>query len=198
MSSNEKSALNIKNALEVISKTYENINKLMEYCKTVACEKTNYTPAVTKFLRYKSDLDCDGWLISDFILLFQNKADAKCQSGNNWLDGCVYVMEICLGEDKILPTVFLSKFVYEDINSWSEGCSPANHWAFYYPIRRKDLMDITNENGYRISRPKNKKNSETYWGLKKAITSEIPLLDLNADNLQNKIFGEFDRLSKIK
>lgn len=193
------SSKNIKNALAVMYKTYENIDKLINFCKAVAGEKTDYINPTEKLLRRKSDVLNSYWLINDFILLFQNKNDEECESGNGWLNGCIYVMEICIGEkDKDdLPTVYLSKFDYKDINSISGGRSPADYWVYYWPIRRADLMNITNENGYRISKPKNDKNSKTYSGVKKVTTSEFPLTDLTAENVQEKIFDEFDRLSKV-
>lgn len=67
------SANNIRSAFHVVHQTYENLNKLMEYCKTIAPEQSNYICAVDKFLRYKSDTNVSGWYIQNFILLFQIK-----------------------------------------------------------------------------------------------------------------------------
>jgi len=54
---------NIKNALKVIYQTYDNVQKLMEYTKTIAEEKTDYINSVPKFLRRKSDNATEAWLL---------------------------------------------------------------------------------------------------------------------------------------
>lgn len=190
---------NIKNALKVIYQTYDNVQKLMEYTKTIAEEKTDYINSVPKFLRRKSDNATEAWLLNDFILLFQNAKNEDCESENGWKNAPVFVMEICLGEKESnnTPLLFLSKFEYFNINEWSEGCSPANHWAFYYPLRNEGYMDFQIKDDYKIVIPKNDKISKTYWGLKRAITKTISLFDITADNLKEKVFDEFDRLSNL-
>lgn len=194
------SSENIKNALKVLFNTYDNVEKMMEYSKTIAAEKTNYVSSVSKFLRRKSDNDTEVWLLNDFILLFQNKNSEECVSGNGWRNDAVYVLEICLGEKKNdnIPLVYLSKFEYTNINEWSEGCSPANHWVFYFPLRNEGYMNFTTKDGYKISIPKNEKCSKTYWGLKKVTTKTIDLMEITSENLQEKIFGEFDKLTNFE
>ena len=191
---------NIKNSLQVIFKTYENIQKLIEYCKTVADEKTNYSSAGPKFLRKKSDVDTEGWLISDFILLFQDKNGTDFENGNGWKNDPIYVMEICLGEKgkENLPSIYLSKFEYSNMDAWGIGSSPAEHWRFYHPLRREDLMNFTKMGEYNVSTPKNDRSSKAYWSLKKIVTKTISLFDVSANNVQEKIFDEFDVLSRIK
>lgn len=194
------SSENIKNAFKVIFKTYENVEKLMEYCKTIAAEKTDYISSVPKFLRRKSDNDTEAWLLNDFILLFQDKKNEECESGNGWRSGPLYVLEICLGEkgSNNIPLLYISKFDYERINEWSEGCSPANHWVFYYPLRNEDYMNFEVKGQYKIATPKSEKSSKTYWGLKKVISKAIDLIEVNSDNLQENIFGEFDKLAELE
>ena len=72
MNSNE----NIRNAFKVVYKTYENIDKLIKYCKTI-CEDNGYVVCSNKFLRWKSDNNFYGWAINNFILLFQDKEDIE-------------------------------------------------------------------------------------------------------------------------
>ena len=43
--------------------------------------------------------------------------------------------------------------------------------------------------------PVDEKVSEKYWGLKKVIFKEINLVDVNADNYYDKIFGTIESLS---
>lgn len=195
------SAENIRNALHIVYKTYENVEKLMQYTKVVSREKTDYCASVEKFLRRKSDNDTTAWLLNDFILIFQNSKDHDCKSENGWKDAPVYVMEIYLGDEEYaeddFPAIYLSKFEYADMNSWSEGCSPANHWVFYYPLRYSDYMNFSITDDLTIAIPKNEKASKTYWGLKKVTTKKLDLFEVTSGNLEEKIFGAFDELARI-
>jgi hypothetical protein len=189
------SAENIRNAFVVVQKTYENVNKLMEYCKTIAAEKSNYTSAMDKFLRYKSDNDYSGWCIKDFILLFQRRSDIELE--NEWRDGPVFAIEIELCSDNLeqMPTVYLSKFEYSDIGSWGKGCSPASHWQFYYPLRYEERMNFETNGEISKATPKTKEMGDRYYrGLTQVRHIHLPLIDINADNAEEKIFGNFDKL----
>lgn len=196
MSSSE----NIRNALQVLYKTYDNVQKLMDYTKIVAQEKTNYRLAAPKALRWKSDNETHGWLVSDFILLFQDTVNPDCESKNGWKDAPVYVMEIYLG-DKVdeegLPCIYLSKFEYNDMNSWSEGCSPANHWVFWWPLRDKNNVDFAQQDDYWIGIPKNEKYSSRHWGLKKVTYEKIDLMEVNSENLKQMVFDRFNLLREM-
>ena len=46
---------NIRNAFIAVHETHNNVNKLMEYCRTIAGEKTNYISVNGKFLKWQSD-----------------------------------------------------------------------------------------------------------------------------------------------
>lgn len=190
------SAENIRNAFKVVNKTYENINKMMNYCKTIADEGKEYVVSVPKFLRWKSDVEVDDWLINDFILLFQSKDYEKLE--NEWRNGPIYVLEIALdyGDTR---KVYISKFEYRDIENWSNGCSPTNHWRFYWPIRNEDEfdfqeIDLNEKDSYEIWIPKKGKESvvdNSYWGIKRAVCYTEELIDINADNIKEKIFDRF-------
>lgn len=189
---------NIANAIQVLYKTYENVNKLMEYCKNIASD-SGYACMTDKFLRWKSDSDYSGWLVDDFILLFQKESDNLMD--NQWHDGAIYVMEICLGDvddQNILPTVYLSKFMYKDVRSWAEGCSVSNHWKFYWPLRSEDKFLIEEKGEYVYSSPKDTKASETYGGITQVIYDCVELTSINVNNVREKIFGTFDKLDNIQ
>jgi len=193
------SSENLRNALQVMYQTYDNVQKLMSYCITFAKESTKYRCFSDKFLRWKSDSYTAGWLTNSFILLFQNENSEDCESRNGWKKDAVYAMEICLGEKgkDNKPLIYLSKFEYYDINKWSEGCSPSNHWIFSHPTRIGDIMEH-NENGdYRIGNPKSTNIQDKYWGLKKVTTRTISLFDITAENVNEKIFNEFDQLANM-
>ncbi len=44
---------NIFNAFEVVNKTHENVDKLINYCKSIIAEKHGYVLASPQFLRWK-------------------------------------------------------------------------------------------------------------------------------------------------
>jgi hypothetical protein len=194
------SADNIRNAFHVVYHTYENIHKLMDYCKTVAAEQSDYVSVVDKFLRYKSDNDFSGWFIQNFIILFQHKNDIELE--NEWRNGPLYVMELELydvelnqEEGKELPRVRLSKFEYENMQDWARGCSPANHWRFYYPLRKRDIMDIKKDGDtFYITPIDQEASNRYYWGVNKITSKTIPLIGLNAENVVEKVFKTFDQL----
>lgn len=190
---------NIRNALQVLYKTYENVQKLMDYAKITAREVTDYQLMSPKALRWKSDNDPEGWLLNDFILLFQNSTDPDCESGNEWKAAPVYAMELFLGKKDSgdLPSIYLSKFEYDNINGWNEGCSPANHWVFYWPIRSGDKMNFSADGEYFIGVPKEEKVSLSYWGLKQVTFTRIDLMSVHSGNLKEKIFGTFDLLKEV-
>lgn len=190
------SSENIRNALQVLYKTYDNVQKLMDYARIVAQEKTEYRLAAPKALRWRSDNETAGWLLNDFILLFQKCTDLDCESKNGWKDAPVYAMEIWLGDKDFeeLPCIYLSKFEYSDINSWSGGCSSANHWVFYWPLRDEDNMDFIWQDDMWICTPKNEKYALRHWGLKKVICYEEDLMKVTSDNLKQRIFDRFDLL----
>lgn len=192
---------NIKNAFHVVNKTYENIHKLMDYTKTIAPDRSHYVSVVDKFLRYKSDNDFSGWFIKDFILLFQKSEHHEFE--NEWRDGPLYVMEIELYDEELesnehfTPCLHLSKFTYEEgsLQNWGKGCSPANHWVFYYPLRKKELMTIQSEGDITHVTPIDQDSSDRYyWGVREIVSKRIPLTDVTAENVVEKIFGTFDTL----
>lgn len=191
---------NIRNAMQVLYETYENVQKLMDYTQMVAQESTKYRLVSPKFLRYKSDSETRGWLINDFILVFQNSDDPDCESENGWKNAPVYTMEIYLGDkdykESNVPSIYLSKFEYSDLNDWRESCSPAEHWRFYYPLRSKNDMEFIEKGIYCIGTPRNAKTSSKYWNLKKVTFREIGLIEVNSDNLKHMIFDNFDNLGK--
>ncbi|OQC00354.1 MAG: hypothetical protein BWX78_01226 [Firmicutes bacterium ADurb.Bin099] len=194
------SSENLKNALEVMYKTYDNVKKLMDYCISFAGEKTEYDCFSDKSLRWKTGVSPESWLTNSFILLFQNRNSKDCDSDNGWKNDSIYAMEICLGEKGKTnpPLIYLSRFEYHDINAWSKGCSTSDFWGFFNPIRRNDDMDFSEEGDFRVGVPKNQKSSDTYWGLKKVVTKTVDLFDITAENVGEKIFNEFDRLANIE
>lgn len=118
---------------------------------------------------------------------------------NGWRDGPVYAMEVMLHNDEHfeqLPSIYLSKFEYEDIASWGKGTSPSNHQHFYYPTKAKEDMDIQ-VNGEKIylATPKMKETADQYYaGVRKVSFIQLPLMSVTAENVEDAIFGNFEKL----
>ena len=124
---------NIHNAFSVVFNTYKSIEKLMLACQSDEVKQNYYLPT-EKFLRYSSDQYWEGWVYWSFILLYQRNADGKCPE-NGWIDAPVYAVEINVDAETCEePKIYVGKFEYKDICSWTPGCSPANHYIFYDAI----------------------------------------------------------------
>ena len=188
---------NIRNAFIAVHKTHKNVDQLMECCRTIANEKSNYKTVNGKFLKWQWNGNYYGWCIDDFILLFQRETDTMLK--NEWRDGPVYAIEIMLHNDedfKQLPTIYLSKFEFEDIALWGKGTSPSNHQHFYYPIKEIADMEIQmNGEEIFVAIPKIKEIADQYYaGVRKVSFVQLPLMSVNAENAEEKIFGNFEKL----
>lgn len=186
---------NMKNAFEIVRKTYENVDKLMKYCDSIS-KDFGYEPVTDKFLRYKSDSYCDGWLINSFIKLYQSEIDKVLE--NDWKDGPVFAMEINF-ED--IPMVYISKFEYDNIASWTKGISPSEHWSFSGPIDCKgcgfDERNIDDKQQYYFSKPESENIMNRYRGVKMVVYTKHKLIELKSDNISEKIFGAFENLKDL-
>ena len=186
---------NINNAFSVVLKTYENIDKLMRFCDSIALD-CNYIPSTTNFLRYKSDADYNGWLTTSFIKLYQSSKDKQLK--NEWQDGPVFAMNIyMLGE----PVIYLAKYEFENISGWTHSYfSAAAHWLFADPIHSKQngfLIDALKEHeGCFVSQPV-KAQKEKYWKLVRVVYTKICLTQVTSDNVNSLIFGGFDTLKYL-
>lgn len=185
---------NIKDAFEVVLKTYENVDRLIKYCDVISRDY-GYEPVTEKFLRYKSDSNYEGWVINSFIKLYQSNSEKILENG--WKEGPVFAMEINFVDQ---PTVYLSKFLFEDMSTLMGKVSPSDYWLFTEPI---DCLDngftevpIEGKEDYRISTPKNDIKSR-YWNIDKVVYAKIDLLKVTSNNMPLKIFGEFDILKTL-
>ena len=62
-------------------------------------------------------------------------------------------------------------------------------------MHNDELFKFKSAGNITVSVPVDEKVSEKYWGLKKVIFKEINLVDVNADNYYDKIFGTIESLS---
>jgi len=185
---------NIFNAFEVVNKTHENVEKLMEFCKVMAAERKEFDLMSPKFLRYKSDSDYWGWNITQMFLLFQDTQDERLENG--WRDGPIYVLELLLYDpdgcfETKEPRIELAKFEYEDIKSWSPGVSPASYYNFYHPLYDLEYEEM--EDG-RLVAEMPEQITQKYWGVKRVVCKVERLVDVNYENAYDVIFGTFKAL----
>ena len=193
---------NIANAVVVLQKTYESVNKMLEQCRAIS-ESYGYILKSDKTLRWRSDTNTYGWLLNSLILVFQKNSDPDCSSGNGWKDGPVYAVQVFLGsaEEPDLPAqLYVSRFDYADINDgWTdERFSPADQWAFYHPTHKVySAFRFTDREGFVESEPVTEKYSQQYWGLKRAVWKTFPLSSVTADTLGDMVFVTFNELEGL-
>lgn len=185
---------NIFNAFEVVNKTHENVNKLMEFCRVMAAERKEFELMSPKFLRYKSDSDYWGWNTTQMFLLFQDTRDKPLK--NEWRDGPVYVLEIQLYDpdgwfETNEPRLEMAKFEYEDIKSWSPGVSPASYDYFIPPLYGPEYTELV-DGIWEAQMPE--EITQKCWGVKRVVYKEALLVDVNYENAYDVIFGTFKNL----
>ncbi|WP_241079673.1 hypothetical protein [Natranaerofaba carboxydovora] len=189
--------VNIKNAFDVVLKTYENIDKLMRYCDICAYECSYIPSTESHFLRYKSDPDYNGWLITSFIKLYQSTEDEELE--NYWQDGPIYGMNIYLLSE---PSIYLAKYEFEDMSAWEHGYFSNRDFWFASPLRPDEYGNefeieiLQNENLYFVSTPHNDKKHK-YLDMKRAVFTYIDMLQVTSENVEELIFNEFDKLKDL-
>lgn len=180
---NSKTGENILNAVRVITKTHENVDKLLNHCKNLSKKDgSKYELLTEKFLRWKSDSNFYGWMLTSFILLFKRKDDDN---------QTIYGIEINLDEVELNAV----KYVYNAAVDFERYISPADHWRYYYPVQDEvgDFTQIENEI-YIESKPK---DAENKYSLNRVVFKTFPLIEITADNVKEKIFDTFDKLSAL-
>lgn len=182
---------NIFNAFEVVNKTHENVEKLIEFCKIMTTERKEFTLMSPKFLRYKSDSDYWGWNIRQMFLLFQDMQDEPLENG--WRDGPIYVLEIMLYDpyecfETNEPRLEIAKFEYEDIKNFPPGVSPASYYYFADPLYDVDYEEME-EDILVAEMPE--EITQKYRGVKRVVCTDYPLVDVNCENAYDIIFGTF-------
>jgi hypothetical protein len=186
---------NIKIAFEVVSKTYESVNKFIKYCDSTSVEN-GYEPVINKILKDSSNSGYEISLTKRIVKLYQQKRDDKLNNG--WRNGPIFAIEIDF-YDK--PVIYVSKLEYEDIAEWRRGVSLTEYWGFSDPIESENSGFIKNPTpeieGYFVSVPGTQELKKEYWDIKEVIYKEIDLLEIDSSNVYKKIFGEFDVLRSI-
>lgn len=167
---------NISLSVKVLRDTYKNINLLFNEMDIIGKEQ-GFISLNPKFLRWKSDSYEDGWLLSNFIKVYQMEGDsAGNENVPDLKDGDVFVVEIDLEGEEEYPEITLSRFQY-DLTKWERMPAISDHWLFHDPYRLENHFDI--EESEQIWSSKTKaKSIHRYWGLKRAIGKSVPLVSV--------------------
>lgn len=184
---------NLANAIKVLTKTYESVDKLMKFCD-VKAEEHGYEVTTERFLRYKSDVNYSGWLVDTFIKCYQDRNDESLD--NDFRNGPLYSINIGLKEGEI----YIGKYVYDDMPNWSKGISPASYWVLDNPlcddVKEFEIKEFNEE--YMLSMPVNEEvANKNYWGLKYVIYRMVNLEDITGENAEQIVFATFEELKKI-
>ena len=176
---------NIRNAMKVIRKTQENVDKLITFTKNLVKESDfGYILLTENFLRYSSDADHWGWTFGSFILLFKRNDDKK---------NIIYGMQIDLDD----AAIRVAKYSFGNEINYEARISPAESNKYTNPLWGEGLFDLISSETFTKSVPKSEEIREKYSGLNYALFVEFPLSELKADNVKTKIFGSFDKLATI-
>lgn len=196
---------NITNAVSVLNKTYQGIEKLMDATDRISAEEgfTSISPASPRFLRWKTDQRAWGWFISSFIKVYQFQEAPRCASGTGLRDGSIYCMEVSL-DTVVLPKIILSRTDYPDLEQ-ANKLSPSDHWRFHWPVQegtKQIKFTVSSEEfegrSYKKSVPILPETKKNYWNIDRALFVEESLVDVKSDNIKSKVFDNFRYLSRIR
>ncbi|PLR79794.1 hypothetical protein CVD25_22835 [Bacillus canaveralius] len=183
---------NISTAVNILRKTYENLNLLFSEMDVIA-EKEGFVSLTPKFLRWKSDSATNGWLTSNFIKLYQIENQTSILNLPEVREGYVYCVEVDLESDKGYPVISLAKLSY-DFSQWTRVPSVSDHWIFNDIFHNYNNFIIDEKDSVWTSKP-NKKSVKKYWGLQSAIGMGYPLVHVSSsESIRTEIF---DRLLTI-
>ncbi|RCX11229.1 hypothetical protein DFR58_1262 [Anaerobacterium chartisolvens] len=185
-------------AFRIVQETHKNVQEFISCCIALADEKCEFELAPitgnNRFLRWSSDRDSNAWAYFSFIVIFQRCLDTKLKNG--YRNGALYVLELNFADYEI-PMANVARYDYDNIEkNWSSApLSPSDHWIFYDPLYN-DIIEFPDYECGEMYCGEVDKPISRYWGLKRVMGYEIPLLEITADNTYEKIFGTFKELSK--
>jgi len=192
---------NIANALTVIYRTYESVQKLISCLLILAGEKSNYSCCNEKeraMCWNKEEKNAFSWANHSFILVFQSENDAELKSG--WRDGPLYIVDINLC-DNDGAIVEIARFEYNDVNCLPDRLSTSDHWRIHNPLAHHTIDFISykyKEDGNSYEGIVNDKAlaDKNYWGLRRVVGHFVSLSEITSENAYEIVFGGFDKLSE--
>lgn len=177
---------NIKLATDVLLETYKNLNALFIELDAAA-DGEGFIPLSPKFLRWKSDASPEGWLIRNFIKLYQKKDFIPLKHLPDMNEGDLFCVEIILSGEEDYPVISLAKISY-DYSKWTRVPGVSDRWVFWNIFRDDKFFDIKEKDGVWTSKPRHE-NEEKYWGVQEASGIHIPLITIDSpEKVKSEIF----------
>lgn len=178
---------NIANAFKVVSETCESVGQLFSFLNQRAKENNEYIPLTEKPLTHLKNSDFN----DEYILVFQRKKDRKS----------LYVLDVSLwnnenGNNKPDEAkIYISKFEYDkSFNLNNFPISKGDFYLFADPVC-EDVTDLQYEgNSYSGTVNAKVQAENEYRGLQRVVGFSVPLVNINADNAEEKVFGGFHAL----
>ncbi|WP_123039207.1 hypothetical protein [Cohnella candidum] len=183
---------NITKALNVLYKTYENLELLFSDMDKEA-EQMGFVSHTDKFMRWKSDANFNGWLTSSFIKLYQVEGERGSEQLEELRQGDIYAVEINLEEE--YPQIWLCRHRF-DFSVWKRMPATADHWLFYQPLYldNESLFKLVEKDEFWYSMP-TAKAQKSYWGIQGSVAVSVPLVTVHsAETIRAEIF---DRLRTL-
>ncbi len=182
---------NITKALSVLLETYANIDLLLVEMDKVA-EKAGFVAHTSRFMRWKSDVDYNGWLVKSFIKIYQPEGDNYSDRVKDLRAGDLHAVDIDLEND--YPQIWLSRHRF-DYSGWTRLPSTSEHWLLSYPLYDDPgLFSITEIGDLWRSVP-TEKARKNYWGIRGSVALSIPLVTVtSSETIETEVF---DRLKSL-
>ncbi|MDR1604152.1 MAG: hypothetical protein LBS10_05100 [Gracilibacteraceae bacterium] len=186
-------------AFKTVREAHNNVQEFISRCIALAEEKGEFELAPMTgnniFLRWNSDRDSDAWSYRSFIVVFQRRSDAKLENG--YRNGAQYVLELNFSDYYERPMANVARYDYDNIiKNWSaDPLSPSDHWIFHEPLY-SGIIEFPDYKPGEMYCGEAAEPLERYWGLKRIIGYEVPLSEITAGNVYEKVFGVFKKLAK--
>lgn len=192
MSTVQTKGESIVRASNLLKETYENLSVLFGELDRVG-EKQGYVSITPRFMRYKSTIDSDGWLITNFIKLYV-KSTTIPEGIDDIRELPWYGVMVDLTEDDEVDFPVLSILRYQfDQSYWNGIPSASDHWTFWSPFYEEEFDRLHTENEWTVL--SNGKLKKKYAGFEKLKAIDMPLFDVKSpDDVRVKIFEGFKEL----
>jgi|ERR1051326_742773 hypothetical protein len=178
---------NIKNAFAVVIRTYENLERFFAELDAVAGQ-AGLTTITPDFMRWHSDQFVHGWLTTSFIKLFQKSADPAHARVKGLRKGSVFGVEARFPLDS-LPLFYLAKYEYDsELSEWTHLPGRSSYRKFHLPLWKERKFRFSSKQDIRISTPLGAEIENRFWGLKRVVFTNTPLVPVNSsDNIRKLI-----------
>lgn len=188
---------NIFNAFQVVRQSNNNLAKLFKDLDEEA-GKLGYVSLIQGtpgFLRYRSETDVWGWVVSNFIKAYRKKGGGNHGDAGpaSYLE--IYGIEVSF-EDEHGSNLRILKYEYDKNDGTQEYLPVNSHWQFYWPTRSNNdflIEPSTANDGVSTSVPKNDVVSTKYRWLKEVRWKSRDLVGIKHADLKGLVM-EFDEV----